>query len=591
MKNAEIPYKSLDNQPLETRIFALTHLYHAIEKLDILNGGQKSDDEIEKIRWLIKKFVNDTMNATGENAEENIKIIDEFPELLDIADASRESGHQLTKAFLTRQKGQALLFDTDYRVLAKGTEEDVLVKIEKINTLILKAELNNSKSKNAYGSETDLAHRIVTNSWDNEDELNKIIQILQQIREKIKIRLSADWQEYKKSASTRLDIIEEEIASIIKDKFDVKYSDSKNSDKVKEANDFVRSFFSKRGTAARPSSKEAFLMMMGTLMQNGQDILHEVKTDANNHLKWLEFKKILRSQYCDDSEEDFETILNNTLKINQKFATNEEAETARRKAFQKLSVDLYIKSIGGFLTKKDEQLKGLFMPADYVQNCISRYIRSLREGKNNVLHLGLIDSDAKGSRLPSASEWDHLAENKRELIESQISSVHHKRPIASAITLYMLLNEKKYANQNPEMLDIYELKNIGRKAQELVNLLGNYALPIGSDVHAALEPHGYYAIEDRKDNTILASRFDKAKVKKFISRLNLPENVKNNYLNAINNCGAPDEKGIYRVEMLLPDHKEIDNIRSDLLKQTTYLPTRKTLSGFINRVKKMITHN
>ncbi len=556
MKETEIPYKSLDGQPLETRMYALTQLYHAIERLDILNDGAQAAEDVEKTRRLIKKFVNDTMNASGKDAEAGMKVLDDFPEMLEIADVSQESGFQTTKELLQQQRGRLLQPKADYRLIGKGETENVGVAVEKITSLILNAELNKGGGKNKKTPSVDtnsLAAKIFSNSWDNDEELDKTIKTLRQIREKIKARLAADWQVYKKSPSAALKPIEEDIAGIISDKLDIRYTENGNPDKIKNANKKVRDYFTKPLSRTEPLAKTTFLKLMGNLMQAGHDIIHD-GTEGQALLRYKEVKSLFKLQYGDTPET--ELLIDQALGITKQYSSQDELEAARLHAFKEKSKEVYINAVAGLLTKKQE--KSGSVPPDYIRNHIEPYMRALRNGSNNVLCLGIVEA------TESASDWDKLSETKQKILEDKISTIHHKHPIASAITLYMKFNPKLFGDKKPNDLSEMELTDVARNAQKYVNLMGNYCMPIGADVHESMEPHGKYSIEKEKDNTILAARFNKAKVAEIVSRLNLTPTVKKNYVDALNKYSHCDSKGNSLVTMKLPDHKQIDDYRETL---------------------------
>ena len=566
MQETEIPYKSLDGQPLETRLYALTQLYHAIERLDVLNDGAQALEDVEKTRRLIKKFVNDTMNATGKDADAGMKVLDDFPEMLEIADASQEDGIKTTKELLEQQRGRLLQPKADYRILAKGENENVAVATEKIISQIFNAELNKgAKNKKTPNVDTNsMAANLVANSWDNEEDLDKAIKTLRQIREKIKARLVADWQTYKKSSSTLLKPIEDDITGIIDDKLTIKYSENGNPEKIKNANKTVRSYFTKAASREEPCAKITFLKMMGVMMAAGQETLNS-GTEGRNLLKYRAFKELLEAQYKNSG--DVDTVINDALGITKQYANKEDLEAARREAFVEKSKEVYINAVAGLLTKKQEKEKGRITP-DYIKNHVDPYIRYLREGSNNVLSLGIVDSTEK------AGDWDKLSETKQKILEDKISTIHHKHPIASAITLYMTMNPEKFGDKKPNDLSEMELADVARDAQKYVNVMGNYCMPIGADVHESLEPHGLYSINKDKDNTILAARFNKANITDIIKHLNMPEAIKKNYIDALNKYSHNDSRGNSLVTMKLPDNKKVDEYRETLREGQKYSAVR-----------------
>lgn len=593
MADNDIPFSALEKKPLNTRIYALVKLYQAAERMEFLNEGQKNKEELARISDAVVAFVNSAMGGDKDKDATNSEaVIDQFPELMDlILSNDNEEKQSFVRDFMETHKDIAFVSTSNFKLIATGDTDQVkLTKtLDEINAIVLET----AQSQKSTYTAKELAQSITDSSIDNEERQKKlqiVLKNLQQIKKSIQTRIVADWQVYKASEAHNLDAISEDVERIT-GRVDVSYKTKSDGKKIapkgqpiapsdltpkQKALRRVRGHFSETSArqynrdypetkiAVKPQSKEDFLSIMGTFMQNGYSQYFAL-TSSPSEAGLSTLKKKVENLYSDNSENALNRILN--IKNPEKLSP-QELEMARVEAFNLKSKEIFVKTLCAGISAKRESAKNRSVPPEFIKNNLLLYIREMAaNGTNNIMHLATLDENA--------ASWKDVADSKKEKYEGKIATVHHHRPIASTIDFYLALHPEEIKNgETLDTMSEQRLRQLADKAEKLANNLGNHCLVFGADVHDSMEANGFYSVSDVKDNTVLACRYDVETIKNELKMMKLSpiasqsEKIKDALLKDIEKYSKnKDKNGIVRTAIDFPDHTEVEALRERISKQ------------------------
>ncbi|MBP5352201.1 MAG: hypothetical protein J6Y91_00350 [Alphaproteobacteria bacterium] len=579
-ENHTIPFSSLKNKPLETRIYALTMLYQSAERLQAL-GGQMKDTENNKINDAVISFATAAMGK-GASAEAEA-VVEQFPELMDLVLTENiDEQRKMAQEFLQKHQEMAFVSGDDVKMVSEGNAANVSMTktLEEINAIVLDTTQNR---KSAYTTE-DLAHSVATGNFDgNQEKLSTVSSKLQQLKKNIVSRLVADWMVYKASDSHKLDALAGVIERIA-GRIDVTYQNkfpktegntpaekNKNLTPKQKANKRVRAYFSESSAAqynkdfpdnavkVKPASKEQFLKLMGIFLHSGQN--QYLSSMTSNLTDYTKLKIEVARVYPDNTEEALNRILNvkNPEKLSEK-----ELEQTRQANFAEKSRELYIKSLCAAMDRKKRTSKHGFDVASFVQKSFKSYIQEMQEeGANNVLHISTIDENA--------TSWKEVSAMKKEQFESMTATVHHHRPIASTIDFYLIVHpEELQKGENLKTLSDERLSGLADKAQQFANNIGNHCLVFGSEVHDKLEADGFYSVTNNKESTVLACRYDSNEIIDMLQHARLDKKLVEQLSQDVAKYSkVKDKDGIIRGTIDFPDHPEVETLRQQMSKENS----------------------
>ncbi len=421
---AEIRSKKIATD-VATRLYQFMQINKLIDGLSILNGSKQNTEDLlnlsAKIERLYTGYLNDKLEKPEDIVEADRIFKDE--KLMDIADKiafsdSDEEKLAQMQAYTAQKMAQTVMNGTPYTEIDSGYADSADLSLT--GTLFIVLEKENRK----IDSE-DFANRIINSNLEP-DEIPLAVNTLQAAKQKVIERLKTDWQTYEGTRTQNPNI------EPFRDYFEANLTESKDFHykTYPETHNVllcIRDDFADKDNGSKP----AFLKMMGSMLDCGYRQMSALLPNSSkiyNDKNYANFIDLIKKQYPDNSEQVINTMLGVT--------SDNNLEQERRAAFDKKSKEFFGKFLSAVLVKKQEQnnadhIHG-FNYANYIKTCVAAYIAELKEGKNNV---------APNLHLADESKAKSLKQLIDDTAETQIISVHHKIPVASAVPLYVMQHQ------------------------------------------------------------------------------------------------------------------------------------------------------
>lgn len=564
------------------RDYALITLMKTFRRMELLDEKRNNNEEITKLRHFIGQFVHRTMQSDNP-PDEDINLIDKYPEILEIADEKdEEKANSLTKKLLQTYRKELIDSTSDYQKISEGDYEKVMINAAAVYEQVFKPEIdahnNNRRNKNNQIGKTEFVSSLIKGEVDD-DIAHLVLNAKKRVMEEIKNRQFTPDEPNKRAFQQDLNDLLPGLT--------IEYPDKGNTAAVQQANAKVRSYFSAADaknyrdkypedeTARRiaPGSKEDFLKMLGSLAQAGYLQVHKDIEPNKRTLNetYTSFRNILIKNY---PNEDPERLIAKVLGVPENLST-EETDKRCLEAFAEKGASVYTQMLGGFI-----QLRADTFPNEPINesvvSALKIYIDGMSQGIQDIKTLALIIPDKEGPSLSERQENKLAQKIKKEQAGQQHVNVDHINPVASAITLYLKAHPEEGGELDPNKLRLPKLLKLAEKAYILVDNIANHRQVIGRKVNDQLEAHGSYVLTQKRDNSIVATSYSSSKIKEIISKWGAGIN-KERYMEAFDKYTKSDSRGIITTTLNLPENSDVARLREQYAPKKNALDLRVIL--------------
>ena len=533
----------------DMRDYALITLMKTIRRMELLDEKRNNEAEVAKIRRYIGSFVHKAFNGNVD-AQKADALFEKFPEIMEIYEEKDDTkAIALTKELMQKWKKALLNQVTEYKKISENDCDTVILNAEKVYDEVFKPYIE-THNKARRNKDNQIDRKEFIQSLISGDMNENVERIVLSAKESVLKKISE-----RKNDKTRKSLFADEINSLVPG-IDVSYSVSRNSEAVKQANKKVRSYFSAADAKkyrtdypkdymarqATSASKEDFLKLLGSMAAAGYSQINLGIKPSDESFKT--FSDIMKKSYPQNTDE----IINKSLGI----AKNADRE-AQFTAFADKSASVYTQMLGGFI-----QLRADTFPNETINSHIIGSLKKYIDGMQN----GVQDIHAMSMLMP---EKDNESESvKKQLSQEQHVNIDHKIPVASAITTYIRLHPELGGNLDPNKLQLSQLLELAVKAAPLVDNIGNHRQVISKSLNNLLEPDGEFNLGKKKDNSILAVRYNYNKIQDDIAKMpGLNENAKARYQDAFAKYSKADKRGVITTSLALPEDEILANARKE----------------------------